>query len=817
MVFKKYLFDGESVIYESKAPYVVIKKGSSSKNHSLAITNKGRIIAHDTGGVFGEEKVFYFHSLRRNNKIKVDLLEDKLQLVGENHAFKFNLDLELSEFFCIKHFMGKYAFRFSNAQNSHCYIIDNDRKVYLAEYSINYQGVNFKFKEKVYKYRNLFFKFGEIESFQEQENNILKIKGRLNLLGSDLVDFLVYVPHSPDKEKIISLINNTSSIYHIANEKERITSANLKCQLSKSESTDYDVYVLDDNSTIRFILQNSLELLFSVKKEEIEEYYNEQLNQNVLGIKGDHYFVAPKYTQNKEVIQFKNQNFSEFIYIDNVGILDGVLNGVSLSQKQVDVAISLQEVTFIDGKTKLSLLSFKNKLYKYLKEGNLLFILGKDEVMKLEVENGDENIFTEFLFIEQYKDEEILLNWDKFPYYFKQAINGLILYNGREKHNQQLLKNEDIQNVKMNLSTYSKSFRLASFNGRSKVSEKSQYYIPINLLDVIIHSSFIASKTPMLAETSPALLYKSMVRQISDLILYEYFGQLVALYEGIDRFYEQNMPEEERIAKLVSYLYYGIQSQRKRMDSVSVHFPAMLYKIEQNQFQNLGKEFNDKYFKQFQQQLLGISNQMKSSLLETENNLAHLRVLIPNRSAKELIDEKRKSGNRVAGLGVLTALGVTILTGGKSFPMLLAPVFMKLNTNSTVNTMRLQEEIKTGNEQNRIEFYLLKALDSFDHFIHVMMPYYILKVNEIIFKCYKKASVEYQPLLNEIETKQAMLHRIGEIYTFKKLPVDQSIEEVSRQDLLNYIFEIAEAANQSIETYENSIKITNKLPTMVKE
>ncbi|USD14096.1 hypothetical protein ND894_19185 [Priestia megaterium] len=813
MLFDNYLFNGERVIHESKAPHVMINKGSSSRNYSLAITNKGRIIALDTGGVFGEEKVYYFHGARNNYKIKVELLEDMLQMVGETIDFKFNLKLNLLEFFRICNFVGEHAFRLNNDQIKNCYIIDEGSNLYLAEYLTNDQGINFKFKEKPYKYMNIFLDFGKIESFDEEKNNILKIKGKLNLLDSSAENLLVYVPHSPSKEKIVSLINNANSIYRIANTNERITSANLKCQLSEGRSIDYDVYILDDNSHIRIFLQNSLDPLLTKKKEEIQEYYNKQLNQNVLGIEGDYFFIIPNYTDSKESIQFKNQNFSEFIYIENIGVINGVLNGLSFFQKKVDLALSPQQISFIDHETKLSLLTFKNKLHKYLVDENLLFILDEEEVIKLEL-NRDRNVFKNLLLIEEYTDQEILLDLNEFPYYFKQTSQGLKLYNGREKEFEHLLKNEHIQDIKITLNNYSKSFKLAEFTGRSKQNEKNQYYIPINLLNVIIQSSFIASKAPKLVETNPSILYKSMVRQISDLILYEYFGQLVALYEGIDKFYEQDIPEEERTAGLVSYLYYGIQSQRKRMDYVSIYLPGVLHKLEEDLFRSLGKGINDRYFKQLQQQLIGISNQMKGSLLEIENNLTHLGILIPKRSAKELIDERRKSGYKTAGLGMAVGLVLTAVTAGGVAPILLAPAFMALNTKNSVKTMQLQEEIRTENEQNRTKFYLLKALDSFEHFIQTMMPYYISKVNEIIFECYKKAAVEYKPLLDEVETKQAMLHRIGEIYTYKKLPVDRSVE-VSRQDLLNCIFETAEAGNQYIETYENNIKITSNLPVTI--
>ncbi|MFT4414807.1 hypothetical protein ACLM5H_13190 [Fredinandcohnia humi] len=818
MGVQDHLSYGENVIFEGRAPELMIDKGSSFGVYTLVITDKKRIIVHDSGGFFGEEKVYFFPA---SSKLKVQLKDDKVHLVGKTVHYHFDFPLDLITFSKIYKAFGDSYFGIDSTQTQHCLIFSDWDYTYSAEYLIRNQEIIIRFLGSEQKQKSLVIDISEIESLNEDEriDNLLNLKVKVKMADQIVDTIFLYVPHSPNKLKILDLIKNRRSIYNIASSDESVTPAKLQSQLNKESKIDYDVYVLDNQQTLRIVLKSNLQTIISKSKSEIEEFYNHKSKQTVLKIGGNYFFVTPKYKENKRIVQFKSQNIDDFLFIEHIGWISGGLEGQSLSEQRVkiDMAVSSHHIDFLETTSKLVKTGFDIETHEIVKDNNLLLVFGKDSLLCVEIDEKyhyfEYQSLQKLVNPQEYQEQNIIFDKYMVPYHYTQSNIGLALYRENIDQQAKFYSNKSLGAAKVSPdNNYGKSFcRFEIID--EQTSEKVSHYISLKSLGQIIYNAYIDSKSSLLMQKTSKVMYRSMVRQLSDLLIYEYFGQLIALYNGINDFYNKDLKENERTANLVSYLYYGIQSQRKRMDSISVYLPGMLNKIEQDMFKELGKPFDDRYFKELQQKLLGISNQMKGSLLEVENNLTHLGVLIPKRSSKELIDERRKSGYKTTGIGLAVGLGLTALTGGAAFPVLLAPAFMALNTSNSTKMMQLQEDMKTENEQKRNEFYLLKALDLYDHFIETMLPYYVSRVNDAIFECYKKIARIYAPHLDNQYLKEAMFSRIAEIYTYKKLPVDQT-NSLSREELLTEIFESIEGSNESVRTFESSLKMPNNLPQL---
>ena len=798
MSIKDYLNYNEKVLFEAKVPSIKIYIGAALGTYSAVMTNQNRIIVHDTGGFFGDEKVYYYPKTRN---IHIEFTPDSVKLWADfNGKYEFNFKLNFIEFYTIlTEFGGNNRLVLAEEQNHHCLIYTNPYNMFSAEFYTHEQEIIFKLPMK-----EITIDISEIKNFYDEQLGVIQLEINPDIFGVADERINIYIPNEFNRSKVINLIKNRKSIHDIAKPDERITAANLQSQLTEEQRIEYDVYILDNETSIRIVLRNNFKVLMTKEKKDFEEFYNHQTNETILKMGENYFFIKPNYSNS--YIQFKNQNSFEFLYIEDAGTIKGLLDGIDISEDLINLAISRQNVNLISNG--LSKCSVNTNSYKFITDDNLLIMMKNGSLASLDIKHPFDKELKNLLNINEFNGENILFARNKEPYYFEHTQEGLLLYKTNKNEPKITLQNESLSNLKLSLQRYGKSFGHVSNTNNS--AENLLLYFPVVSINTLIYNTFISIQSPLLVKTDPKALYKSMVRQISDLVLYEYFGQLIALYEGIDQFSESNMSEKERSSKLVSYLYHGVQSQRKRMDSVSVHMPSVLNQVEQELFKTFDKQLGEHYFKELQMQLISITNQMKGSLLEIENSLTNCGVLIPKRTTKELISARKKTGYKTAGIGAALGVGLTIITGGAAAPMLLAPTFMAMNTKNTTKVMELQEEIKEVNEQSRTDFFLLKALDVFDHYIQTMLPFYFSKVNDSIFGCYKKIALEYTPILHEHNTSEMMFKRIAEIHTYKKLPIDLSVE-VSKQELLDDIFNTVEEADFSIKEYQVGLTVNNVL------
>jgi hypothetical protein len=728
--------------------------------------------------------------------------------------------MDIMTFFEIYNHLYK-DFSFENDEK-YAYIMLDEGELFITKYQVKEDTILFTHvltqnngnelldQAKFLSKNNLntfFINHSEIEAINIKQN-LINIKVEKSLFGTRISKLSMFIIDQTEREEIYFKINIQPKIYSVANSLETIIPARLTTSESINETND--IYLLDSKEQIRVILREHLSPYFESKKEDILHFNTIENKQIIFSKQGKYYFINPT---DHSAVSYDLFRSDSNCYMEGIGTISGLLQDTAFNKQKIDLAITKQTMTIIDYAEKTPILTLDKATSKVIKDGEQLFIKHNNCLAMINGISNQKEI-EKYARIKSYHNEKIVVMEEQ-PYFFTETSKGVELFSDLDSHPTSVFLYPCFKNVTVILEKAGESFRGVQIKDLS-TNRLVKLFFPEYHINEIIYKSFVETKALMFNQISSTSLYTSMVRQISDLILYEYFGQLSALYKGIDEFYNKDADETERTAQLVNYLYYGIQSQRKRMDYISVYLPSMLNKFEQDLYKSLSKEIDEKHFKDLQIKLLAISNQMKSGLMEIENSLTHLSSsLVSRTSMDKVISERRKLGYTNATIAGAAGIGLSLLTGGAALPFLLAPAMMGLNTKDSTKIMELQQEIQSENEQNRTQLYLLKALDMFDHFVKTMLPFYISRVNEIIYETYKKIGSEVRPLLDEQTIRESVFQRIAEIYTFKKLPVDDSVE-ISKDDLLKELFQIAEEIDAILEVYSNTLIMPKNLPVLPK-
>jgi len=198
----------------------------------------------------------------------------------------------------------------------------------------------------------------------------------------------------------------------------------------------------------------------------------------------------------------------------------------------------------------------------------------------------------------------------------------------------------------------------------------------------------------------------------------------------------------------------------------------------------LNKSIDNKAFRVLQRHLLAIGGQIKSSLTEIERALSHISyILHPQIDSRDVINSSRYTKfGQVALKGAFSLMFGSVM----AFPLLAVAGFDFWKTSKLNKTL---EEI----ERKKVELYVYQALDSFNHLMNYMMPYYISEANEALFNMCSSISKNYRSILDLKEVKKELFERISDLYTFKQLPIGDTNIRLKK----DIIEEIHKSANIS--------------------
>ena len=310
------------------------------------------------------------------------------------------------------------------------------------------------------------------------------------------------------------------------------------------------------------------------------------------------------------------------------------------------------------------------------------------------------------------------------------------------------------------------------------------------LLTEFLRYTYKAKKLPLLQKSSVTNLYSSWSRQLNDFLNYNLFGQLIILQNGIKEIQNnKNIFQHMKNEQILNFMYYAIREQKRILERVAIQFPQSLMKEEQQFLHDVPTEG----YERLQKQLLVIASQIQRQLSEIENSLNPLSFAIIPRKTFERNHDKEAKRN-YWGAAALGGLG--ILTGGVG--LLAVGGLMAVKSYYSNQEKKVKQQYAEENDQQKIDFYINKALDSFDHLIEVLLPFYISQVS----KSFHQMTRKHGELLLQQDidnAKPLMFNGLIELYTAKHLPLEAG-STTNRENIIEELMMLENHQQQLIGT-----------------
>lgn len=471
----------------------------------------------------------------------------------------------------------------------------------------------------------------------------------------------------------------------------------------------------------------------------------------------------------------------------------GEINGTYYYKEDAMISVQNGIILIINYNTIQPLAAFKADTMQYLFDKDKLVFMNTDLIILLELHEKFSFELNKNNLVKKGSTLNIGFTTNRDPFICKIENTVLILKQSANKI-LSVIKINEIANIEIKeVSKYDTIFSKISL----KFSDKNiEFYINESYVPLFIKTIYKNSKITQFRNSNVQRLFASWSRQVNDLLNYYYFGSLFLVKNELEKISEkvhEDMTEDEKV-KTANILYYEIQNQKKQFELISVYFPKLLEKQEKELMTNVGNSVNNMSFKLLQKQLLSLSNQITRALNEIEISLAQIPYAIyPDINTRKVMTSSRYTQS---GINALTGVVSTAVTGIFDLQSIGESVFVFLNAYKTNKAL---EEI----ERKKLDIYVNQALDSFNHLVNSMMPYYINEVNEFLYDTLKIASTNYLNVLNSQKVKENLFERICDLYTFKQLPISDNLIETKS----NLIEEIHSATNISDLSLSNTFLI----------
>lgn len=453
---------------------------------------------------------------------------------------------------------------------------------------------------------------------------------------------------------------------------------------------------------------------------------------------------------------------SEIIY----ATLSGDINSDYYDTKEIALAVK-DDILFcvnLDDMKVVAEFSL-NSIYYYF-ENNKLFIIESEEIFLVNLGNEYKNTLklkgqlklTKDLHRFGYTEEgqPVILHISTDGITFKQSTNRINLS----------LKNNQIKDI------FIKEFMTESQFTKVSISTMDDldyiFYLFGKSTNELIKETFKNSKLKLYDSYNAKQLFTSWARQVNDILSYYYFGSLFFVKKEIDVLLSKNetiLGDEDKL-KIANILYYEVQNHKKQLETIAIYLPKLLEANERDLMGKLGKNIDSLSFKTLQKQLLAIAGQLQRSLNDIERALAQIPYAIyPDTNTRNATTSSRY--RQASTMGVIGFAG-TLATGAIALPFMLGSAV------NAWNTFKLDKELE-GIEKRKINIYVYQAIDSLEHLMKVMIPYYVDEVNQSLFYMFKQIGQTYKAFPDSDEIKKELLERISDLYTTKQLPISNSI------------------------------------------
>ncbi|OLO27069.1 hypothetical protein BTR23_21295 [Alkalihalophilus pseudofirmus] len=768
----------------------------------LYISNRGRVFAHDSGGFFGDERVKAYSGL-----IIVTFNSFgsycNVKLSNESGVGSFTFDVSLS----LKEFLNLYktipSNKFQIKTNSH-----NESTPCLITYQPNIGSDNIFYgtftvheKEIILNSTASLLKkipFNRIKKATPNDSKI-EISGLFSTQSENINEVSLYIFNNENIiYDLIDKINTSPTVYTYMQNTSDIFGGEI------INSNSLKVIIGFGGENIYFINQTTNECVATCLNNETSIYKSEEENI-IFEYKNELLFIKP---DNEYLINFITQKFKvhENTFINNFGKVNGVIFGNKWSNENVSLLMDRHFFKFFRSELLSKEINIKDCTV-YLDANNLIIVYN-EEIFLITINSIKKlpKFFEER--IEKNSVSKVGYSLDGIPYFIYQDQLELMLYQSNSIicHT---FRNEDITDISLTKhaeehSPFSK-IEIKTVNQKNNV----ELMVPTNIIRDLIYQAYYYSKKRSVDRVHSEQMFLSYSRQINDYILFHFFGQLLAIYEGLKQVQAEEKQKDVRNAKTINNLYYSIQEVKKHFDKVSIYLPTMLQQEDEKIFH---LQLQAPY-KNLQRNLLGITNQINRSLNEIESSISAVPYsLIKREDYYKIIDERTKRDKTYAhsmlGAGAVSMAGAVVLTGGLAFlatPLLFAGVNSTINSYFKEHDSIAQEEFRELNENHRLDFYIDKIIDSFDHLIHTLLPYLISETNDVIYQTFQQLHKEYVPKLEDPEVKHKLFQKIAQYYTFKQLPIDSSVV-MKKGELVELTHQSLDTSNYFIEQFSREVE-----------
>lgn len=796
----------EKVIYSHNDGFSIPNK-SIVGSHYLYFTNKGRIFAFDSGGVFGSQQVVEYDPNLPLYRISVSLEFSGVLLKSKTgSAISFEITMNYDDFLELyKQVSSKSIFTFDGKvdwliKTEESYVIG---KGTLTEHELELKldwDLPFEPIEPIDSTYTIPYS-RVISGSHDSAAGILKLKGYFNHESKVTSELLLFTTNPTAmnglKERIQQSKNSLRSLPTNALVSEvSITMLKSDGSIGKSSailSFIEGVYNLIDGK------DGSILKTFGANSRSI--YYNQQKENLLVTLENEIPFLIHLEDSTLKYELIKQFSSSSYSYL---GLLTGVFSGAEYFKEPISIMYNQEANQFLFFSEQTLTIGASFHLSELIVNffSDCLFIIYNESVLLLQEAEASEA----FNLIASKKEAYDLDNYPiavfetGIPFLVHLRQKGIeLIVDGKAQH----IDYTDIEDFTITDQEEDSVFSFATLRYK-KEGSKSELNLSLTseLVKKIIYQSFLNKQLPKVETSNSRKLFASWSRQNNDYILYHFLGQLFAIKAGIEQIQNEEIEHEMKQAKLANLLYYGLQSQKQQMDKASVYIPAMMEKRQAELFREIGAQTSQVPYKQMQRQLLSSSSQIGRHIHETLSALNAISFAIIPRKELEGLLEKRLLRNG----------GLAILGSFVSIPM---GIFLGANTLFSYFDSKKQEQLKKENEQLRLDFYLEKAIDTFYHFMDIMLPYYLTEMNEQLYASFQLVAKLYDPILEQKKVSEFLLLSMGEYHTFKQMPIDDSVI-IKKGELIEEVHQSLSSAIDSIKQYEDEVKIYVSEPLQLK-
>ncbi|WP_316569131.1 hypothetical protein [Neobacillus sp. YIM B06451] len=783
----RYLLPGEMIIESYTEGFDYPNKSFIGKQ-VLYLTSQGRFLAVDSGGLFGSERLIEYNGSLL--KIGTDFQANYIVLFNHSvHPLTFNLTVSFEGFRKLLKSCKRDMFHFTQ---KNCCLFQKEGVYHSGTFTFEKDKASFVCHDLMFE-----ISYSKIRDLQYNEGNfLLQITGYFednynndSFYGLHKVGLFVF-----DDEivrKLWEAKRQFESISTILSEDALVTLVN-----AKSKGDQFRGLLVYEDNHYRLVKEDTLETVYKVS--ESTHLYFDAEELRLLIVENDIIFYLT-LEQNSPLLSSIKKDSEKFY--STIGVATGTFNDRQYNEKAVGLFVGKDMATyslfFESSMEYLDRVAFSETIAWQVED--LHFLCREDGIFLFSELNYSlelKNIFHECKNANE-KDVFGFLG-NGMPFILKIQSDRFVLVHGKDQFTDLVF--EEIKSISI-----AEQFEDSIFTKvKIEIDDAERIiFVPEDKIQELIYTSFLAKKAKLAMSTPASVLFSSWSRQVNDYFLYHYIGQLFVIKSAIEEIERESTYKEINNIKVVNLLYYGLQTQKQIMDSVSIYIPSMLEEEQSTFFKREGVSHSAEPYAHLRRQLMGISVQIQRHINETQANLNAISfAIIPKRDLENLNRDKLiRNGLMAGGVGLLAG-PIGLIMG--------AHAYFSYRDNEKMDKLRKE------NEDIKIDFYLNKALDSFYHLLENMLPYYISEVNGKMFQSFGEIAGLHKPLLDKISLKEALLTRLAGLYTFRQLPIDHTVL-TKKEELMREIHTSLSASDSLIKHFRSELGTNEDKTHLVEE